>query len=279
MTVLRIRAAPWHWPIVQSSRKLSTHRPSQWVVLFLFAPFLLLTGHNLLSSLEGPVSYDLQLPVAIFITLFVWGAFAAAIAFFMRRRVVLSEEGIHYHGADRSVFLAWDEIDQYEFKRSYADGHHGGHAALGDALTDGFFRRRSTRFSFSGGGNTFSASVSGGGRNIGINGMYTRMRRFCETVVDRLDPKFVNDALERLKRNETVSFGELALSRHQLYLKGEPITLKSVREVSVLDGQVNITMADKTELRLGAVPNAYALRTVIDQLNASDSAEPGRHVG
>ena len=140
----------------------------------------------------------------------------------------------------------------------------GTDAAMANALFDPGHLKRGSRFSRSGGGNNFVATVTAtDGRSVSVNAGFSRMRQFCETIVEKIDARLLPDMLARVHAGKEVRFGGVVLNAQHLAWTGqEPRPLVTITDLRVLDGQVWIDDGSK-RINVGAIPNAYALQTTL----------------
>ena len=190
----------------------------------------------------------------------VWGAFVGALLRLGRTAVWVHEDGIRYqeHGGDG--FLRWDAIEKYEFTRVVAKAD----AAIANAIFDPGYLRRGRKFSRSGGGNTFVATVTAkDGRSVSINAGFSKMRQYCESIVEKIDALLLPDMLSRVQSGKEVRVGDVVLNAQHLALPGHgPLPLATIIDLLVLDGQVWIDDGKK-KVNIGTVPNAYALQATL----------------
>lgn len=239
---------------------LSRHRPIRGLALLVFAPFLVITGLDAWfkwTSVE-PVRPEWAKMASA-------GAFATVLtglvvtqAVFGRRFVILGKNGIRFRLGGRSGFLAWGDIIEYEFVRST----NFVSTVVVDSFGDGFYRPRNTRFSKSGGGEHFEVRLRDRRSEIRIGSGFSDFRRLCETVVDRVDPLKLPAMARALESGTPLTFGSLTLSGGVLRTEELAIPLGELREISVLDGQVELS-TDQGTFALGPVPNAYALQRLL----------------
>lgn len=242
----------------------------QWIVWFLFTPFLLGTGYHALTTLPSArTSYPGEKAVAVIILIVVWGAFLGALLRLGRTVVWVHEDGIRYRGHGGDGFLRWESIAKYEFTRVVANGD----AAIANALFDPGHLRRGRKFSRSGGGNNFVATVTGkDGRSVSVNAGFSRMRQYCETIVEKIDALLLPDMLSRVHAGKEVRLGDVVLDSQHLALAGlEPLPLVTITDLLVLDGQVWIDDGRKMH-NIGAVPNAYALQATLRDVKSKRGA-------
>src|SRR5688500_15175597 len=99
-------------------RLISSHRFSQWLIWFLFTPFLLGTAYHAVNTfLVTHTSYPGEKVVSILILLVVWLGFAAALAKLGRAAVWLYEDGVQYRLQRGAGFFGWDTVASYQFTR------------------------------------------------------------------------------------------------------------------------------------------------------------------
>ena len=249
-------------------RLVSSHRFGRWIIWFLFTPFLLGTAYHAVNTLPAThTSYPGEKVVSIIVLLVVWVGFAAALSKLGRLAVWLYEDGLQYRLQKGAGFFGWDMVASYQFTRVIAPGGYGGHAAIANAIFDPGHLKRGSKFSRSGGGNNFVATVTAtDGRNFAINSGFSGMRRFCETVVAQTDTRILPKILARLQSGEAVAFGEVVLDGRNLTSpNGLALPVNEVADVLVLDGQVWVDDGTK-KVSIGSVPNAYALQSALRSL-------------
>lgn len=210
--------------------------------------------------------------------LVVWGGFVAAYLKLGRQAVWVHEGGIRYRvGGTSESFLAWEALAGYRFTRVVASRN----AALANAVFDPWHLRKGTRFSFGGGGDNFVAAVvAKDGRSVAVNSGFSNRRRFCETIVERVDGLLLPELLRRLRAGETVSFGDVSLDARELTLPDQQrLPLAGLVDLLVLDGQVWLDEGAKKH-SLGSVLNAYALQAAFLSLRgAADLSAPSKRAG
>lgn len=237
--------------------RISRHGFSQWVLWFLLGPFVALAANHARERMVAQtLSYPGERAVAILILLVVLGAALALQVVLGRKAVSLHEDGV----ASADVAIRWDEVAFYRFSR-VTRSHE---AALGDAVSDPVLLALGTRFSSSGGGDLMNATVmAADGRSVSVNSGFAGSRRFCEAVVDRVDPRLVPRLRSRIESGEPVEFGELVLQGGGLRVPEVGLVpFAKLSRFRVLDGQVWLT-ADGKALRYPGVPNAYALEKLL----------------